>query len=1166
MQLLLNNKVWIYSALIICMALGCTNKPDIYQSPYVEILFLGHDSEHHDSEKYMPVLASALVTKGIRFTYTSNPEDLSPENLSKYDGLALYANYDSITVSQEKALLDYVGSGKGFIPIHCASYCFRNSEEVVALMGGQFKEHGEGEFTAGITDAGKGHPIAPVEFETWDETYVHHLINPSITVLMERVEGDHREPWTWTNTYGKGRVFYTAYGHDERTWSNPGFHELMANGILWAVGDKTAAKVARLEFPSPHYTEAKIPNYEKRDPPLRLQQPLSPEESMSLMQVPVGFELELFASEPDIINPIYMAWDEKGRLWVIETVDYPNTVREEEGIGDDRIKICEDTNGDGKADKFTIFAEQLNIPTSMVFVNGGIVVSQAPHFLFLQDTDGDDKSDVRQIISSGWGVSDTHAGPSNLRYGFDNRIWGTVGYSAFDGLVDGRQVKFSSGVFSMNSDGSGLEQVASTTNNTWGLGFSEEFNVFASTANNNHSVHIGIPNHQVEGVRGLPDNFGHKIDGHYAMHPITQQVRQVDVFGGFTAAAGHSLYTARDFPEAYWNRMAFVCEPTGRLVHNAIMKPDGSGFREQDGWNLVASNDNWFGPVQAEVGPDGAVWVADWYNFIIQHNPTPPGFENGPGNAHINPLRDREHGRIYRVVYRGAKEYRPISLSKEDPDELLKTLQHQNQFWRLTAQRLLVERAENDVVPGLLELVSNTQVDGIGINAGAIHALWTLHGLGIIDSNMNDEVSGILRDALEHPSAGVRKAAVQVLPESVWSAQAILASGITGDSDKNTQQAAILSLARMPGTEGLAEELLLLSQDNTVLGDDWLSKSVYIAAAKHRDSFIDALRADAGMMSSLNSQLEAEIDPWKVDLDISGWGAVEVPGIIEETEIGDVDGTFWFRKELDLPASFANRSGKIHLGAIRQSDQTWINGFNVGNTKDGWNKKRVYDIPAGLLKPGKNVIAVKVINNHFSGGFSGEPEDLRLEVSGQTVSLAGSWNYYVEHILSQSYFSQANSIVKNIWTNYQQQESSDQMADELASEPAQVVEIGVIQNEMKYDLSSFEVEAGRVVEIRFSNNDFMQHNLLIVAPGGLEAVGTAADQLATDPNSSANNYVPDVPQVLHATRLVDPGNEVILRFRVPETPGDYPFVCTFPGHWRIMNGVMKVVDKKSGAI
>ncbi len=126
----------------------------------------------------------------------------------------------------------------------------------------------------------------------------------------------------------------------------------------------------------------------------------------------------------------------------MESVDYPNTFIETDGEANDRIKICEDTDGDGKADKFTIFADSLNIPTSIVFANGGVIVSQAPNMVFLKDTDGDDKADVHEILSTGWGKNDTHAGPSNLQYGFDNKIWGVVGFSGFNGEINGKKLKF----------------------------------------------------------------------------------------------------------------------------------------------------------------------------------------------------------------------------------------------------------------------------------------------------------------------------------------------------------------------------------------------------------------------------------------------------------------------------------------------------------------------------------------------------------------------------------------------------------------------------------------------------------------------------------------------------------------------------------------------------
>ncbi|MDN5202348.1 ThuA domain-containing protein [Fulvivirgaceae bacterium BMA10] len=1152
--------------------LACSSNPgdSIYESEYIQILFLGHDSKHHDSEKYMPMLASALVKHGIHFTYTANPDDLNQENLAKYDGLAIYANHDEITPVQEKALLNYVRDGKGLIAIHCASHCFRNSKSYVDLVGGQFKEHGEGTFTARLTASGKEMIEDLTEFETWDETYVHHQLNPANIVLMERIEGEHKEPWTWINTQEKGRVFYTAYGHNELTWSNKGFHNLLLQGILWAVGDKATEKLTGVNFPEPIYTQAKIPNYEKREPPPKLQSALSAEESMRLTQIPPGFELSLFASEPDIINPIAMNWDERGRLWVIETVDYPNTVRKEDGIGDDRIKICEDTDNDGKADKFTIFAENLNIPTSMVFVNGGIIVSQAPHFLFLKDTDGDDRADHREVIMTGWGTFDTHAGPSNLKYGFDNKIWGTVGYSGYQGEVGGVPTSFRQGIFTFNPDGSNLQQVSKTSNNTWGLGFSEDFNVFASTANNTHSVFLGIDNRYLRDIKGLPDNGSKKIDGHYALHPITQEMRQVDVFGGFTAASGHNLYTARSFPENYWNKVALVCEPTGRLVHHAILEENGSGFKEKDGWNLIASNDNWFGPVHAEVGPDGAVWIADWYNFIIQHNPTPPGFENGDGNAHINPLRDRQHGRIYRLAYKGAKSYKPISLSKNDAESLVEALRNDNLFWRLTAQRLLVERKNIDVVPDLLNLIQDKSVDDIGINAGAIHALWALHGLGILTDQMQEDISAMIATALNHPSPGVRKTAAQVLPKTDKSVKTVIEAGILNDPNKNTQLTAILAVSELPASKEIGQLLYELSLKKEVATDEWLSQAIYIAAIKHKTGFIHAIQdSDAKLIEEIKQGLKTKPqDPWKFDLDISDWESVKIPGFWETTDIGDVDGTIWFRKEVTLSSSSQDQPAMLHLGPIDDSDETWVNEVRIGGHERQPGLFRKYKVPKGILKTGKNVIAIKVIDTGGYGGLSAKPEEVRLTIEKQTIALAGNWHYQIETLKGNSskpIFNQQNTIAKVFLKNYYMDDSNADGSDYVADWPdnAKVIHIKTIVNEMKFDITSFNVEAGEAVEIRFLNNDFMQHNLLILSQGSLETVGVAADKLAADKDGAEKNYIPDLPEVLHATTLVDPDSEVVLRFIAPNKVGDYPFVCTFPGHWSVMNGIMRVTAGKA---
>src|SRR5690606_8294624 len=140
-------------------------------------------------------------------------------------------------------------------------------------------------------------------------------------------------------------------------------------------------------------------------------------------------------------------------------------------------------------------------------------------------------------------------------------------------------------------------------------------------------------------------------------------------------------------------------------------------------------------PVAAEVGPDGHIWIADWYNYVIQHNAESDRQRPAPGNAYANPLRDRQHGRIYRIIYEGAEPAQPMSLAGASAQELVRTLTHENRLWRMHAQRLLVERGETDVVPALIDLARDQAVDEVGLNVGAIHALWTLHGLGALDGS-----------------------------------------------------------------------------------------------------------------------------------------------------------------------------------------------------------------------------------------------------------------------------------------------------------------------------------------------------------------------------------------------------------------------------------------------
>jgi putative membrane-bound dehydrogenase-like protein len=1021
-------------------------------------------------------------------------------------------------------------------------------------------------------------------FTTADDIYTFTPSSSGTrTVLLERVEKGARNPQAWVRTQGKGRVFYTAYGGSEKTWALPGFQRLVQQAVLYAVPEDARKVWASLKMPELLYEDGhNVPNYENRSPAPKYQLPLSPDESMKFIQVPAGFSLELFAAEPDIVKPISFTFDERGRLWVIESVNYPNDVRED-GKGDDRIKIAEDTNGDGRADKFTIFAEHLNIPTSLTFANGGVIVAAAPHILFLKDTNGDDKADVRNILSTGWGIRDTHAGPSNLQYGPDNYIWGSVGYSGYEGEMNGKKLQFTQGSFRFKPDGSGFEYVTMSTNNTWGLGFSENFDLFGSTANNDPSFFIAIPNRFFEGVQGLPAARGsgpgyQSAARFYEAHHTTPYIRQVDVWSGYTAAAGHYLYTARSFPKEYWNRIAFITEPTVHIVGQGVVEPQGAGFVTRDGWNLLSGAEEWVAPVHAQVGPDGAVWVSDWYNFISQHNPTPVGYVNGRGNAYEQPLRDRSRGRIYRVAYKHAPAGKKRTLSSADGAGLLEALGSDNMFWRLHAQRLLVERGQRDVVPQLAALARNSDVDAVGTNGGALHALWALEGLGET-AGPSSQGYRVAIDALTHPAAGVRKAAAMVLPKTPEAASAIVKAGLLRDRDLHTRLAAVLVVAEMPTVPEVARALYEEAQRPENFNDRWLSRALYIAATRHRDTFLTHYKADptASPFTALPAALRlGDTKPdWRVpaaaDL-AADWKDMAVPGAWETRGLPDFDGVVWFTRTVDIAPGTTPIA--ISLGRLSGNAELWVNGLSValastagrgGPPAPGGGRAAppIYPLLAGALRPGANVLTVRIQNNRNEGGFLGTPDVMYVDTGTTRMPLAGQWRYRVERQTNAgALYSGPGDLAAHVAFTAQgglAGAAGSALPKIANAAPDVVIRLNVVPGQMQFDLEALTVAPGQLVEIVLANPDGMQHNFVLGAQGSLETIGAAADVLARAPDGLAQQYVPDVPQVLFATRLIDPDQTLTFQFKAPADTGKYPYVCTFPAHWKTMNGILNVV-------
>ena len=817
----MNSRFFIILAILIALSppIGTSfAKPE--DGP-IRVLFLGHDAKHHPSDLYYPMLAKALGRDAIYFDYFTSVEQAlgDADYLDHFDVVLLYANHNTIEPHQWKNLLSFIENGGGFVPVHCASACFGNEAKFDQLVGGRFAHHKTSVFKTKTIASNHIAVKSVPEFEAWDETYVHKNHNEegrTVLQIREVAENDNitkPEPWTWVRDQAKGRVFYTASGHDERVWGKSEFHELLKKGILWSAGDTRRAayeKFIKDRRPLTYKKADHIPNYEKRPQPLLKQDPLSPADSMKYTQTRTGFRLELFASEPDIVNPIYLAWDERGRLWVAETVDYPNDVRD--GKGNDTIKILEDTDADGKCDKVTVFAEGLNIPTSLTFWNGGIIVAQAPDFLFLKDEDGDDKADIKTTLFTGWGINDTHAGPSNLRYGIDNWIYGAVGYSGFNGTIGGEEHRFGSGLFRFKPDGSKIEFLHQFNNNTWGLGINSAGDVFGSTANRNPAFFGGFP--QTGYPKGKIASSARMIADRVEFDPITPNIRQVDAFGQYTAGAGYALATSANFPPSFRDKMAFIGGPTGNLLGMFENVREGAGYVAKNQHNLIASADEWFSPVAAEVGPDGNLWVADWYNFIIQHNPTPSnergGYqaEKGKGNAHVNPNRDKQHGRIYRAIWNGAKDSKITSLANAGDNELVAALADDNQFWRLTAQRLLVGSQNKAVIPALKKLVGNGGVAGS-------HALWTLSGLGELDLATH-QLALLKLDPI------LQRNAIRAIPNTDEGMQLFFDTAVVQAKDPLVRLAAFSKLAHFPNRERVEMAAKQLAKDAGNGKSEWL--------------------------------------------------------------------------------------------------------------------------------------------------------------------------------------------------------------------------------------------------------------------------------------------------------------------------------------------------------
>jgi putative membrane-bound dehydrogenase-like protein len=589
--------------------------------------------------------------------------------------------------------------------------------------------------------------------------------------------------------------------------------------------------------------------------------PLSPREELATFRIVKGFKVELAASEPEVVDPVAMAFDEDGRLWVAEMIGYPNGGVATGTITSGRIKLLEDRDRDGVYEKSSVFADGLRLPTSVMPYKGGLLVANAPDLLYFDGPDAGGKAKGKRVLYTGFDLSNIQQLPSNLQWGIDNWVYAMVGGKGGTikpgepkpgppraGLtLRGRGIRFKPDVPGSLEPTSGGGQ--------FGLTCDDAQHWFTAT-NSQHLRQIVIPDHYLRRnpylavpavTIDIPDHGPackvHRISP-FETWRVERTTRRKDsadakrfsatelVPGGFiTSACSPLIYTGGLFDQG-GHPQCFVCDPANNLIHRDILIDQGSTFlakRADSDCEFLASTDIHFRPVALTIGPDGAIYVADFYREAIETPLSLPDDIKKKMN-----LDSIGRGRIWRILPSppgevpsgGRKPSEQPRLRKATTVELVNHLAHPNSWYRLTAQRLLIERQDREAIDPL-RILSRQRAA-----AGRIHALWTLDGMGSLDDADID-------DALRSGEPDVIVQGLRLAEPRLTRSEALrkpLRGLADGPHPVRIQLALSFGAADMPDH---LDVLAALARDTK--GDPWLSTAILTSAGKHAPELLELM-------------------------------------------------------------------------------------------------------------------------------------------------------------------------------------------------------------------------------------------------------------------------------------------------------------------------------------
>ncbi len=503
---------------------------------------------------------------------------------------------------------------------------------------------------------------------------------------------------------------------------------------------------------------------------------LSADEELQKFHLPPGFEIQLFASEPAIHKPMNLTFDNQGRLFITDTVEYPYPAKEGT-TPRDTVKILVDRDGDGRADEITTFVDQLNIPLGVMPIPQGVVVYSIPSVMRCLDTDGDGKVDTRQQLYGTFGHRDTHSMVNSFTRGLDGWLYACHGFSNDSSPqgANGQGITMNSGnTFRMRFDGSRMEYFTHGQVNPFGLAFDPLGNLFSADC---HTLPIYML------LRGAYyPSFGKAHDG------LDFGPTMIGHAHGSTGIGGIAYYAARQFPEEYRDTIMIGNPVTGRVNHDRL-KAHGSTYEAVELPDFVACDDPWFRPVNLQVGLDGALYIADFYNRIIGHYEVPLE----------HPGRDRTRGRIWRVVYTGRGVAKPAqtapasgqNVQQASLQRLVELLNDGNLTIRTLATNELVDRIGPPALEPLRTLLNSTQ----STPWQRVHGMWALERLGGLETPMIDSLA---HDA----NREVRVHLFKLLAERSWDDSPLVRAALA-EPDPFVRRAAADALGRHPRIENV---------------------------------------------------------------------------------------------------------------------------------------------------------------------------------------------------------------------------------------------------------------------------------------------------------------------------------------------------------------------------